>query len=315
VRSPAILAGMLVLAAFLAALAVIIAGLVKAPAINAAPRGLLVGNYRGNDVPAVGGIVILSAFLAVEAFFTLVSLVRPGRLAEGSNAFSPSAVPATFVSADHYGLIVVVFGFFMLGLIDDLAGAGHASGFKGHAAALLRGEVTGGAIKAAGGVAVGLIAGGLWELKILPAVLDALVVALAANLVNLLDRRPGRATKAFFVVWAPLAASAWSAPYFPISSVVAAAAGAWMAADLSEKGMLGDSGSNLLGAVVGAGLALTLGVAGKLIVLAVLIALTVASEKWSFTDAIERVAPLRFLDSLGCPPKGGSGGSSSPPRT
>jgi UDP-N-acetylmuramyl pentapeptide phosphotransferase/UDP-N-acetylglucosamine-1-phosphate transferase len=305
---------MVVLAAFLAALAVIVAGLAKGPAINSAPRGLLVRNYRDNEVPAVGGVVILVAFLAAEAAFTLVSLVRPGRLAEGSNAFSPSAVPATFVSAGHYGLVVVVFGFFMLGLIDDLAGAGHASGFRGHFAALRRGEVTGGAIKAIGGVAVGMIAGGLWELKLLPAVLDALVVALAANLLNLLDRRPGRATKAFFVVWIPLAASAWATPYFPVSSVVAAAAGAWMAADLSEKGMLGDSGSNLLGAVLGAGLALTLGVAGKLIALTALLALTAASEKWSFTDAIEKMRPLRFLDSLGRAPKGGSGGSSSPPR-
>jgi len=58
-------------------------------------------------------------------------------------------------------------------------------------------------------------------------------------------------------------------------------------------------GANLLGAVLGAGAALTLHLRGRLVVLGVLVVLTAASERWSFSRVIERVPPLRWLDNAG----------------
>lgn len=250
------------------------------------PPALVVSNFRGLHVPAVGGITLAGALLAGEVVFA---------------AAGPS--PA-FHSRVHAGLLVVALAFFALGLFDDAAGSGRARGFRGHLGALREGRVTSGLVKAAGGGAAALVAATLWRGSMAAAIPDALVVALAANLVNLLDVRPGRAVKGFFLAWAPLAAAGTSGVWLPFSAMVAGAAAAWLPADLRERRMLGDAGANVLGAVAGAGLALTLGPAGRLAALAVLAALTVLSERWSFTAAIEKVGPLRWLDGLGRVPQG-----------
>lgn len=267
------------------------------------PERLVLGNFRGQTIPAVGGIVLLTPLLAADALLTLVALLRPGTLRAGAQAVSPSAVARVFGSSDHIGLVLVAVGFFALGVLDDLAGAGRARGLRGHARALREGIVTGGVIKAVGGVILAFAAAGQWEVRLHLAILDALLVALTANLINLLDTRPGRASKAFLAGWAPIAAFGWTTPYFPVSGVIAIAAVIWLGADLGERGMLGDGGSNLLGAVLGAGFALTLSPLGRLVALVALVFLNLASEKWSFSGAIDRVAPLRWLDGLGRAPE------------
>ena len=63
--------------------------------------------------------------------------------------------------------------------------------------------------------------------------------------------------------------------------------------------MLGDTGSNLVGAIAGVWLLTTLGGDGRLIALAAVAALTIYGELRSISSAIESVPPLRWLDSLG----------------
>lgn len=290
---------MLVLAALAGTLAAGCAALLRSLLLRSVPARLIVRNFRGAEVPAVGGVVVLAALLSVEAVLALVALIRPVALDSSRGTLSPGAVPVTFLSLDHVGLLLLALGFFALGAVDDLAGPGDARGFRGHLSSLARGIVTGGAIKAFGGFALALVVGGLWELRAGPAVLDAFLIALSANIINLLDVRPGRATKAFLAGWVPLAAAGWTAPFLPSSAVVAAAALVWLPADLRERGMLGDAGANLLGGVLGAGLALQLPTGGKLAAAGGLAALTIVSEVWSFSSAIRRIPPLRFLDRLG----------------
>lgn len=279
---------MLLLALAVGALSLTVAAVVCGGMLAHPPEGLLRDNFRGAAVPVVGGMVILGAVLAGELVLSVTVALHPG---------GPAA--ATFASADHWGLVVVVLGFFGLGLLDDVAGAGQARGLRGHLRALLAGEVTGGAVKALGGVTLGFIVGVLWDARLGPALLDAAVVALSANLLNLLDLRPGRAGKVFLVSWAALAAAAWGSAYVVLSLPAAAGALRWLGPDLAERGMLGDAGANLLGAVLGAGAVLGLGVRGRLVVLGALVVLTVVSERWSFSRAIDRVPPLRWLDHLG----------------
>ncbi|NED51667.1 hypothetical protein G3I24_12215, partial [Micromonospora aurantiaca] len=69
--------------------------------------------------------------------------------------------------------------------------------------------------------------------------------------------------------------------------------------DLGERVMVGDSGANALGALLGVSLAARTGPLGRAGVLAVLAALTAASEKVSFTQVIARTPGLRHLDELG----------------
>ena len=73
--------------------------------------------------------------------------------------------------------------------------------------------------------------------------------------------------------------------------------GAWLT--LGERAMLGDTGSNLIGAIAGVWLLTTLGADARLVALAAIVALTIYGELRSISKTIESVPPLRWLDSLG----------------
>jgi UDP-N-acetylmuramyl pentapeptide phosphotransferase/UDP-N-acetylglucosamine-1-phosphate transferase len=77
------------------------------------------------------------------------------------------------------------------------------------------------------------------------------------------------------------------------------AGSALLPADLNEEIMLGDSGANALGALLGVALTARTGTAGRAVALAGLAALTAASEKVSFTKVIQDTPWLRRLDELG----------------
>ena len=63
--------------------------------------------------------------------------------------------------------------------------------------------------------------------------------------------------------------------------------------------MLGDTGANLLGGVLGLMAVFTLGRGARTVVLIALVALNLASEFVSYSRVIERVPPLRWVDRLG----------------
>jgi hypothetical protein len=68
---------------------------------------------------------------------------------------------------------------------------------------------------------------------------------------------------------------------------------------LGERAMLGDTGSNLIGAIAGVWLLTNLGEEARLIALAVVAAMTIYGELRSISATIDSVPPLRWLDSLG----------------
>jgi hypothetical protein len=70
-------------------------------------------------------------------------------------------------------------------------------------------------------------------------------------------------------------------------------------ADLGERAMLGDAGSNAAGALLGYLLSTTLDLARLAVATLVLVALNLASERVSFSAVIDRVAVLRFIDRIG----------------
>ncbi|MCW2676359.1 MAG: conserved rane protein of unknown function, partial [Modestobacter sp.] len=70
-------------------------------------------------------------------------------------------------------------------------------------------------------------------------------------------------------------------------------------ADLGERVMLGDCGANAAGALLGLRLAALPSRAGRTALLGTVTALTLASEKVSFTRIIEATPGLRELDLLG----------------
>jgi UDP-GlcNAc:undecaprenyl-phosphate/decaprenyl-phosphate GlcNAc-1-phosphate transferase len=183
------------------------------------------------------------------------------------------------------------------GLADDLRGDESDRGFTGHLSAAAKGKITGGLIKIAGVGVAGLAAGWLVA-DGLDIVVCGVIVALTANLVNLFDRAPGRAVKVSLLLAAPLLVFGPGAWAVAAAGVVGAAAGL-LPLDLGERGMLGDSGANALGATLGLGLFLAPADRGRIAALVVLAGLTVASELWSFSAVIERVSWLRAADRWG----------------
>ena len=117
----------------------------------------------------------------------------------------------------------------------------------------------------------------------------ALLVALAANALNQLDTRPGRALKAF------LLASTLARPRRRtlVCAVLLAAY------DLREMAMLGDAGSNALGAVLGFGSVGRLTGRGRIAAIAALAGLNLLGERRSIGSLVERTPGLREVDALG----------------
>ncbi|HVN13368.1 MAG TPA: hypothetical protein VMT69_14830 [Kineosporiaceae bacterium] len=200
------------------------------------------------------------------------------------------------------GLLAVT-GAAAFGVVDDLLESGTSKGLGGHLGALTRGEVTTGGVKVAGIGATGAVAAALAlgprprTRDVLPA---AALVAGAANLANLFDLRPGRALK-LALAPAPVALAAG-----PAGGLVAAVTGpalALLPEDLGERAMLGDGGANAAGALLGLAMVAAAGPKTRLATLAGVVALTLASEKVSFTKVIEATPVLRELDLAGRRPR------------
>jgi UDP-N-acetylmuramyl pentapeptide phosphotransferase/UDP-N-acetylglucosamine-1-phosphate transferase len=259
-----------------------------------APAMLARTNYRGRTVTLAGGPALAAGATVAAATGVTDARTRAAVLVTGLGAGT-------------------------VGGYDDLVGMRpeqKAKGFRGHLGALAEGRVTSGFVKIAGAGASALVASALlgtpagrapkigtpagrasWRSRVGHVLLGAGVIAGTANLVNLLDLRPGRAAKAALLAGAPLAAGSDAAGGIAAGAVGAAAA--LLPADLNEEIMLGDAGANALGALLGVALAARTGTVGRAVLLAGLAALTATSEKVSFTRVIERTPVLRELDALG----------------
>jgi UDP-GlcNAc:undecaprenyl-phosphate GlcNAc-1-phosphate transferase len=243
-------------------------------------------NYRNRIVPTAGGVLIVLTVLVVEAGRAVLGAVGIGD--------DPGLTAARAL------VLLAVFGFGLLGFVDDVVGQGDDRGFRGHVGALVHGRVTTGLFKLVGGAAVAVV------LVATPGsttggrlVLDALLIALAANLGNLLDRAPGRVIKVSLLGYLPLAIVVGTAGVGVAVAPVMGAAIGLLVPDLRERLMLGDTGANILGAVLGLGVVLGVGPTARTVVLVVVAALNVAAELVSFTGVIERVPVLRAFDHLG----------------
>lgn len=194
-------------------------------------------------------------------------------------------------------------GVAFLGFLDDSLGRGEAAGaprgWRGHARALRSGTLSTGAIKAIGALALAayVVSGrGLESWRYLA---DVALLILATNLFNLLDLRPGRAEKGLALLGVGLAVGGWTLAPIELLGIFAGPILVGAAFTLRERAMLGDTGSNLVGAVAGVWLLSELDENGRLVALAVVAALTVYGELRSISATIDSVPPLRWLDSLG----------------
>ncbi len=247
-------------------------------------------NYRDRSLPFPFGVLILAA-----ALIALIPLMLLEVLAS-AEVFHSEELP----------IAVYALGVLALGLIDDVFGESRterpsARGWRGHGAAALRGELSTGTLKAAGSLGLALFAMSYLSLSNGRWLLAAAVLVLATNIFNLLDLRPGRSAKAFVLLGAGLLIGSGSIRPLWVLGLFAAPALVAGIYDLRERAMLGDTGANLLGALAGLWLVLTLSGTGQLVALVLLAALTVYGELRSISELVERTPGLRELDSLGRP--------------
>lgn len=267
-----------------------------------------------------------------------VTVSLRGGVAMAGAAVASAAVASALSDQPRAALggAVAALGGGVAGYIDDVDQGAHdggkvAKGLKGHLGALAHGQVTTGVIKIAGIGASALAASALVGSKATSVsgkaadlALNTVLIAGTANLANLLDLRPGRALKATVLVATPLSYFSCAAAKTPASgasgapsakpvspastsgasaqrllaSGLNAAAITALVEDLQETTMLGDTGANAAGALLGTSLAAndsrklrlgtTLGVVG----------LILASEKVSFSKVIAANPALNWLDQL-----------------
>ena len=196
-----------------------------------------------------------------------------------------------------------VVGVAFLGLLDDMLGRGHAGdtarGWRGHARAVRSGQLSTGAIKAVGSLGLAAFAVSGTGREIFGYLADLALLLLATNLFNLLDLRPGRVEKAFTLLLAGLCLGAWTVFPLELLGVFIGPVLVGAALTLRERAMLGDAGANLVGALAGVALLVTLSEDARLVALAVVLALTAYGEFRSISAAIERLPLLRDLDRIG----------------
>jgi hypothetical protein len=205
-------------------------------------------------------------------------LHRARQLRDVLLAFGPNAT-------NHRGLRLPLVGWIVgvvqpgvapvaaIGLADDVL-----SGPERGAAAHLRAGRTTGVLKLVGIPLFGLV--------VTRTARGALLVGLAANAVNQLDTKPGRALKGYALAALPL-----RAPILPAVMLAPY--------DLREMAMLGDSGSNALGALLGLSSVKRFTGRGQWLAIGALATLNLLGELTSVGEAIERTPVLRDLDAVG----------------
>ena len=263
-------------------------------------------NHRGELVTLLEGPAVAVGAITAEVIGAAVAARLSGRPGATATAESQLQISSERTFGSHASLAMAVAGGGALGfgVLDDLAGSGKRRGLRGHLGALAHGEVTTGSVKLAGLAATGLAGGLLLGGRRSDVLVNAGLIAGGANLLNLFDLRPGRAAKVAALSAGLIAAggAARGSDRSAGLAAVAAPLGAGLALlpeDLAERAMLGDAGANALGAMLGAGAAASLPRSARAGLLAGIVALTVASEKVSFTKVIERTPTLRRLDLLG----------------
>jgi UDP-N-acetylmuramyl pentapeptide phosphotransferase/UDP-N-acetylglucosamine-1-phosphate transferase len=261
-------------------------------------QGFVAKNYRRAPLPFPTGLAIPLA--AMLALIPLALVQELGNV----DVFKPGAYPA----------VTYVIGVALLGLGDDFVGSGLFAatsvklerpvkptprGWRGHARAILGGGFSTGAAKAAGSLGLALFVLSGQGRTTEEYLLGAGVLLLATNLFNLLDLRPGRSAKVLIILGAALSLGAWSPDGLWTVGLFLGPILVLLPFDLRERGMLGDAGSNAIGAVAGLWLIATLSTTGQAIALAVMAVVTVYGEFRSISALIERTPGLRQLDSLG----------------
>lgn len=198
--------------------------------------------------------------------------------------------------------LLLIAGSALTGLIDDVCDSHCSKGFISHVRTSVKErQITTGMLKAAGIFFLAIVSVFLSaDAKPLPALIfDATLISLFANFMNLLDLQPARSGKAFLITLVLLLMNDRNSCAALVPVGLGAAVLAGLSDELREKYMMGDTGSNPLGAALGYWIALDSPRIVKVLVLLFLTGVHIHSEQHSLSKTIDRNLVLRFIDRLG----------------
>lgn len=231
-------------------------------------------NYKGVNIPTAMGIAAIPVIVLLQAILYLF--------------LKDVRIIAITLSAVFMALV---------GLLDDLVGQKDVKGFKGHIRELLGGRLTTGGLKAIVGFFTAFFVSAIFSSTYTDILLNTVLISLFTNTLNLLDLRPGRAIKFFALVF--IIESVFAYRYAGLLLPIVGFILVYFPLDIKARGMLGDTGSNLLGAALGAFTAVSLNFNIRLGITLLLILIHVIAEKYSITRLIEKSRVLKFFDELG----------------
>ena len=242
--------------------------------INSTAKGK---NYRGEEIPVGMGMVFSLSLFVPLIFYSIYSPL--------------GQTPYIFL----LGVVAMSF----IGIIDDLLGNRDTTGLKGHIGKLLRLQLTTGGLKALMGGIISICIAIPFSNNIPIVLLNAVVISLFTNLINLLDLRPGRAIKGYIFYITILIILFYNQQFIYLLVISSIPVIIYFPKDLKAQAMMGDVGSNALGFILGFYTILNFTNIYKIVVLFVLILIHIYAEKSSITKLIERNAILNFIDQLG----------------
>ncbi len=265
-------------------------------------HGMIAENYRGRKVANGLGLylwIMLLVYYAMLQAWPLLGRVHPAFDQAGCCAL-PAALRLAPSSRlfDVYTLAVTVV--FFIGWLDDTIGDKSVKGLKGHLNKWKEEKiVTSGIVKAAGISAVALctVVGLGNDLPL--AIVQFFILALMTNSMNLLDLRPGRALKAFFLFALLLPAAGTFRDYAVFLLPVATGALLLFAKDVRAAAMLGDAGANFIGFSLAFCIVISTPPWLQTMLLALLALLHWTAERSSITRVIENNRLLNWFDRLG----------------
>lgn len=233
-------------------------------------------NYKEEMIPYFGGTAIF--FSINTAFFFLYFLEKVSYMK--CIFFLISSTPI-----------------YIVGVIDDCLGNTQVKGIKRNIHSLLNKRFTTGILKA---FLILLVSCSIfyifneefWLLK-------GIITALFANLFNLMDLRPARVLKLYYmlIIFIPFRNLQWSKELYLILILVIAV---YYYFDAYGYSMLGDGGSNLIGFYTGYMITEIIGTRINLLMLlmVLLISIQIILDRYSFTKFIKERPLIDYIDRL-----------------
>lgn len=244
-------------------------------------NGFSINNYRGKETVYGAGLIFLIPCMV--SVLPLWSIIAKG---------------------DLYIYQAMLLAMTFMGYLDDSLGDHTRKGFKNHFYDLVTGHPSTGIFKIIFALIIGLIISKAYYSSIMDIIFHILLFGLCVNFINLLDLRPGRAIKGFVFLTLIICLlsglkSLWI--LLPIFSGLTV----YIKDEMDEKCMLGDTGSNLLGGILGMYTLNAGGLWTKYGLFMMLLILHFAAEFISFSRIIESNPILKQIDRHGQLKRGG----------